>query len=31
VASTRQVGRIQVVKAYNKGEGFRGLRIRIAG
>jgi len=31
VASTRHVGRIQVVKAGNKGEGSRGLRIWIAG
>jgi misacylated tRNA(Ala) deacylase len=29
VASTRQVGRIQVVKVENKGKGFRRLRIRI--
>jgi misacylated tRNA(Ala) deacylase len=31
VASTRQVGRIEVVKIENKGKGFRRLRIRIAG
>jgi misacylated tRNA(Ala) deacylase len=31
VASTRQVGRIEVVKVENKGKGFRRLRIRIAG
>ena len=31
VASTRQVGRIQVVKVENKGKGFRRLRIRIDG
>jgi hypothetical protein len=31
VASTRQGGRIQVVKVENKGEGFRRLRIRVAG
>jgi len=31
VASARQVGRIQVVKAGNRGEGFHGLRIRVAG
>jgi misacylated tRNA(Ala) deacylase len=30
VASTRQVGRIEVVKVENKGKGFRRLRIRIA-
>jgi misacylated tRNA(Ala) deacylase len=30
VASTRQVGRIEVVKIENKGKGFRRLRIRIA-
>jgi Threonyl and Alanyl tRNA synthetase second additional domain len=30
VASTRQVGRIQVVKVENKDEGFRRLRIRVA-
>ena len=29
VASTRQVGRIQVVKVENKGKGFRRLRIAI--
>jgi hypothetical protein len=29
VASTRQVGRIEVVKIESKGKGFR-LRIRIA-
>jgi misacylated tRNA(Ala) deacylase len=29
VASTRQVGRIQVVKVENKGKGFRRLRIRV--
>ncbi|HZC39769.1 MAG TPA: alanyl-tRNA editing protein [Streptosporangiaceae bacterium] len=31
VASTQQVGRIEVVKIENKGKGFRRLRIRIAG
>ena len=31
VASTRQVGRIEVVKVENKGKGFRRLRIRIGG
>jgi hypothetical protein len=31
VASTRQGGRIHVVKVENKGEGFRRLRIRVAG
>jgi len=31
VASTRQVGRIEVVKVENKGKGFRRLRIRIRG
>jgi misacylated tRNA(Ala) deacylase len=30
VASTRQVGRIEVVKVENKGKGLRRLRIRIA-
>ena len=30
VASTRQVGRIEVVKVENKGKGFRRLRIRVA-
>ena len=30
VASTAQVGRIEVVKIENKGKGFRRLRIRIA-
>jgi misacylated tRNA(Ala) deacylase len=29
VASTRQVGRIEVVKVENKGKGFRRLRIRV--
>jgi misacylated tRNA(Ala) deacylase len=29
VASTQQVGRIEVVKVENKGKGFRRLRIRI--
>jgi len=29
VASTAQVGRIEVVKIENKGKGFRRLRIRI--
>jgi misacylated tRNA(Ala) deacylase len=31
VASTRAVGRIEVVKIESKGKGFRRLRIRIAG
>ena len=31
VASTAQIGRIEVVKIENKGKGFRRLRIRIAG
>ena len=31
VASTRQVGRIEIVKIENKGKGFRRLRIRVAG
>ncbi len=31
VASTRQVGRIEVVKVENKGKGFRRLRVRIGG
>src|SRR6266581_2032381 len=30
VASTRQVGRIEVVKIESKGKGFRRLRIRVA-
>jgi misacylated tRNA(Ala) deacylase len=30
VASTRQVGRIEVVKVESKGKGFRRLRIRIS-
>ena len=30
VASTRQIGRIEVVKVENKGKGFRRLRVRIA-
>jgi misacylated tRNA(Ala) deacylase len=30
VASTRQVGRIEVVKIETKGKGFRRLRIRVA-
>jgi misacylated tRNA(Ala) deacylase len=30
VASTRQVGRIEVVKIESKGKGFRRLRIRIS-
>jgi misacylated tRNA(Ala) deacylase len=30
VASTKQIGRIEVVKIENKGRGFRRLRIRIA-
>ncbi len=30
VASTTQIGRIEVVKIENKGKGFRRLRIRIA-
>src|SRR5258708_20449392 len=30
VASTTQIGRIQVVKIENKGKGFRRLRTRIA-
>jgi misacylated tRNA(Ala) deacylase len=29
VASTRQIGRIDVVKIENKGKGFRRLRIRL--
>jgi misacylated tRNA(Ala) deacylase len=29
VASTRQIGRIEVVKVENKGKGFRRLRIRL--
>ena len=31
VASTAQVGRIEIVKIENKGRGFRRLRIRISG
>ena len=30
VASTSQIGRIEVVKMESKGRGFRRLRIRIA-
>jgi misacylated tRNA(Ala) deacylase len=30
VATTRQIGRIEVVKIENKGKGFRRLRIRVA-
>jgi misacylated tRNA(Ala) deacylase len=30
VASTRQVGRVELVKIENKGKGFRRLRIRVA-
>ena len=30
VASTSQIGRIEVVKVENKGKGFRRLRIRVA-
>ena len=30
VASTEQIGRIQVVKMENKGKGFRRLRIEVA-
>ncbi len=30
VASTRQIGRIEVAKVENKGKGFRRVRIRIA-
>jgi misacylated tRNA(Ala) deacylase len=30
VASTRQVGRIEIVKIENKGKGFRRLRVRVA-
>jgi misacylated tRNA(Ala) deacylase len=30
VASTRQIGRLQVAKVENKGRGFRRVRIRIA-
>ena len=29
VASTRQIGGIEVVKVENKGKGFRRLRIRV--
>ena len=31
VASTAQIGRIEVVKVENKGKGFRRLRIRLSG
>jgi misacylated tRNA(Ala) deacylase len=31
VASTRQVGGIQVVKIENKGKGFRRVRIQVTG
>ena len=30
MASTKQIGRIEVVKIENKGRGFRRLRIRVA-
>ncbi len=30
VATTKQIGRIEVVKVENKGKGFRRLRIRVA-
>lgn len=30
VASTRQIGRIEVVKVENKGKGFRRLRVRLS-
>jgi misacylated tRNA(Ala) deacylase len=30
VASTSQVGRIEVVKIESKGKGFRRLRIRVS-
>jgi misacylated tRNA(Ala) deacylase len=30
VASTRQIGRMEVVKVENKGKGFRRLRVRLA-
>jgi misacylated tRNA(Ala) deacylase len=30
VATTSQIGRIEVAKIENKGKGFRRLRIRIA-
>jgi misacylated tRNA(Ala) deacylase len=29
VTSTRQIGRIEVVKVENKGKGFRRLRVRL--
>jgi misacylated tRNA(Ala) deacylase len=29
VASTRQIGRIEVVKIENKGRGFRRVRLRV--
>ncbi len=31
VASTRQIGRIEIVKVESKGKGFRRIRIRVAG
>ena len=31
VASTRQIGRIQVLKVENKGKGFRRIRISLPG
>jgi misacylated tRNA(Ala) deacylase len=31
VASTAQVGQIEVIKVENKGKGFRRLRIRVSG
>ncbi|MDQ1696079.1 MAG: misacylated tRNA(Ala) deacylase, partial [Frankiaceae bacterium] len=30
VASTRQIGRLEIVKVENKGKGFRRLRIRLS-
>ena len=30
VASTRQIGRLEIVKIENKGKGFRRLRVRVA-
>ena len=29
VASTRQIGRVEVAKVENKGKGFRRVRIRL--
>jgi misacylated tRNA(Ala) deacylase len=30
VASTKQIGRLEIVKVENKGKGFRRLRLRLS-